>query len=97
MLHWIRISHTTRGSRVVDLTAACCEDGIGVIVSWTRREGEWRITGWGCTEDHHGQDLVNAEPLPDAPPDLLVRVLEEGDLHGLGETPALRRLLRGQR
>ena len=50
------------------ITAACQEDGIGVVASWSRVDGDWVLTSWGCTEDHSGDDQEADEPIPDTPP-----------------------------
>ncbi len=52
-----------------EITAARNWDGIGVVASWQRTDGVWRLVSWGCTEDHGPEDDAdNADPLPSAPP-----------------------------
>lgn len=50
------------------LTAARAEDGIGVVASWDRdSSGDWKLTSWGCTEDH-GPEQLEEDPIEDTPP-----------------------------
>ncbi len=69
-LRWHRLFEMTRCGVVVELMAAACDDGIGVIASWTKLEsGEWQVRamdteggGWEAITDFHEGESVPPEP-----------------------------------
>ncbi len=79
------------GDNLVELLAATCADGIGVIARWTRREGGgWDVEAMD-TEGEEGMqpvtDFHEGEPVPATPP--LGHVLtERADDSALIEPPA---------
>lgn len=71
---WYRLTSIHRGADLVELLAACCVDGIGVIARWERREdGGWDVSAM----DTEGEgmkpvtDFHEGESVPPTPPAFL--------------------------
>lgn len=71
---WRTLSRITHGNQLTELLAATCDDGIGVIARWTRREdGGWDVEAMD-TEGTKGMERVTdfseGECVPPEPPEL---------------------------
>jgi hypothetical protein len=69
---WHTLSSIYHGTRLTELLAAACDDGIGIIARWTRREdGAWDVEAMD-TEGTDGMKPVTefdeGESVPPEPP-----------------------------
>lgn len=69
---WHRLSSIHRGPQIVELLAASCDDGIGIIARWTLREDSgWDVAAMD-TEAEDGMkpitDFHEGECVPATPP-----------------------------
>lgn len=83
-LRWHRLSELTRDDvGTIELLAASCCDGIGIIARWTRREdGTWEVWAWDTEMQGEMTEVVNFgddEPVPPTPPTVFDDVNNQAD------------------
>jgi len=68
-LRWHKLSSISIGDVLTELMAATCENGIGVIVTWTRKDEGWEVfamdtegSGWERVFFFGPDDSIPATP-----------------------------------
>jgi hypothetical protein len=69
-LRWHKLTELTAGDRVIEVMAATCDDGIGVIARWTRNtDDSWKVTAmdteggeWETVRIFGDEETVPPEP-----------------------------------
>lgn len=69
-LRWHKLTELTVGDRVIEVMAATCDDGIGVIARWTRNaDDSWKVTAmdteggeWETVRIFGDEETVPPEP-----------------------------------
>lgn len=72
-LRWHRLNSITCDGKLIELLAATCEDGIGIIARWTRHErgeGGWDVEAMDTEscDMEFVTDFHEGEPVPPEPP-----------------------------